>query len=103
MEEPRDSPTDPVTFGIKPQTVDAKAVTNFQILPENGGYILMLGTRQLKLSDTQSAPSPVTDIFAAAFLSHAMIADLARVLNTVVSDFEKAYGRIPMPGVDKTK
>lgn len=85
-----------------PTTVEAHAVTNFQLIPDNGGFILLLGKRRFTLGPDAFGghPAPGVEVFAAGFLAHAMLKDLARVLNMVVGDFERLYGKVPVPGVD---
>ena len=81
-------------------TFEVKVATNFQIIPENGGFVLLLGTRRLLIGPHTfgSLPLPAVEVFSAAFLSHGMLKDLAMVLERVVADFEEQFGRIPVPG-----
>jgi hypothetical protein len=76
-----------------------KAVTNFQIIPENGGFVLILGARRLHVSEDAFGKTPLrqVDPIVAAFLSHGMLKDLTRVLTASLSHFETTYGVIPIP------
>jgi hypothetical protein len=77
--------------------IEVIAVTNFQILPDNGGFILILGARRLHIPESVFGETPVRQVeaFAAAFLSHGMLKNLAKVLTTALNHFEASYGVIP--------
>jgi hypothetical protein len=81
----------------------AEAITNFQIIPDNGGFILLLGKRRLRGDTFGQWPELVTEISSINFLSHSMAADLSRVLSIVVKDYESLWGHIPFPGIDTPK
>jgi hypothetical protein len=78
----------------------AEAITNFQIIPDNGGFLLLLGKRRVKGDTFGRSPELITEISSVNFLSHSMAADLSRVLGVVVRDFESLWGHIPIPGID---
>lgn len=79
----------------------AEAITNFQLLPDNGGYVLLLGKRRLAGPNFGQWPELRTEISSVNFISYSMMSDMARVLNSAVKDFETTWGHIPVPGVDK--
>ena len=94
-----------VTEVNTPVNVEAFAVTNFQLLPDNGGFILILGKRRFNIGAEKFGhfPPPSLEVFSAGFLSHAMLKDMSVVLTRAVSDFEKSFGHIPVPGLDTPK
>ena len=108
MTETASSEDAPAMVGGQPvektisQHVATTAVSNFQLIPENGGYVLLLGARHFNLQERGFAnlPSPFVEIFPCAYLSHAMLKDMATVLNNAVKDFERLFGKIPVPGLD---
>jgi hypothetical protein len=80
--------------------MDVRPVTHFQLVSENGGFVLVMGTRSLKISQGKSGQMPDLQLepFVAAFLSHVMLKDLTRIFATALSQFETAHGVIPVPG-----
>src|SRR5258708_4330630 len=74
-----------------PADIELHAVTNFQILPENGGFALILGKRRFTIEEQSFGgfPKPTVEVCAAAFLSHSMLKDMARVFKNASDDFEK--------------
>jgi hypothetical protein len=84
-----------------PTDIEVHAVTNFQIVPENGGFVLILGKRRFAIGEQSFGgfPKPVVEVFAAAFLSHSMLKDMAKVFSRASDEFEKMFGHIPVPGL----
>jgi hypothetical protein len=97
-----DDATKPLEANI-PMAVPVRALTNFQLLPENGGYSLIFGGRRFQFTEDAQVPKYETEVFCVAFLSHSMAKDLGNVLTQAISHFESLFGHIPLPGVDQPK
>jgi len=84
-----------------PTEMKVQLVTDFQLWPENGGFVLVLGSRSLKIENGSfgGLPNPQIEAVSASYFSHSMMKDLARVFGLAVKNFEETFGAIPLPGL----
>ncbi len=70
--------------------------TQFQVVLDPSDLTLVFMNRSFAYKDS-TTPTVSTHIAASISLSHIMAKDLSKVLVRAIADFEKQYGKIPLP------